>query len=82
MEQIPLKNPKPLLYFVQIPVLLLLSRHSKPSPFFEPEDQSGEDTKENPIDEDDDEERFTRNARENHSDSVDYYNNWIMENVG
>ena len=29
-----------------------------------------------------DEERFSRNAIEDNGASVDYYNNWIMENKG
>jgi hypothetical protein len=41
-----------------------------------------EDTDDDLIHEDEDEPRFTRNAREDQGASVDYYNKWIMGNMG
>ena len=80
----PHKSCKPLpLYFRpisfdELPLLI----HPQPSPFFDPEDQLYEDTEDDPIPEDEDESRFTRNAREDQRAPVDYYNKWIMGNMG
>ena len=72
--------------------------HLQPSPFFEPEDQANQnnletgryrsqsrlDTEDYPVEEDEDNERFTRevSARQEDDAPVDYYNDWIMNNLG
>ena len=79
----------PTLYFSPISLELPLLINPQPSPFF-PSDQMFSDYEHdlNINDKDDfihqkkNEERFTRHARENSGSSVDYYNKWIMENMG
>ena len=89
VEVMPQETSKPLpLYFTPISFQLPLLMNPKPSPFF-PNDQMARATnhdlytdQDDFIHEDKDEERFTRHARENSGSSVDYYNKWIMENMG
>ena len=78
------------LYFRPIPIQPTFLTHPPPSPFFKPENTpTNEDRLYGDADDDDeyeyenkDEERFTRNAREDNGASIDYYNNWIMGNMG
>ena len=53
-------------------------RKAPPSPFFETEDTDYNDTVNNNG------QQFTREARtvEEHEDPEDYYNDWIMSNLG
>ena len=81
------------LHFSPIPIQPTFETHPPPaSPFFVPDYSLSDDNK--PANEDslyedaedddeyEDDERFTRNAREDNGASVDYYNNWIMGNMG
>ena len=74
------------LYFSPIPIQPHFLTHPLPSPFFKPENTpTNEDWLNEDAEDDDeyeDEERFTRDAREDNGASIDYYNNWIMGNIG
>jgi hypothetical protein len=70
--------------------------HPQPSPFFQHEDQENLhnmeegryqprfDIEDYPVEEDKNENRFTREVIQKHvnAPTAEYYNDWIMENLG